>query len=137
MSLDATDQTLKTLLRPRKDRPLERLQENDDWVGLDTFQISKHRAVYSDGWTADLRSESCAYKRWFDFRDIDMRGWAVMFHIFDPLGDQSSECEQFLGWVPPDRVADADRWLDVLNEQVRARLRARTAGSAESQRDNG
>src|SRR5215510_801110 len=106
MSLDATDQTLKNLLRVHQKRPLTQLYENDDWVGLDTLHIAKYRAEYSDGWTHTLRPETCAYKRWFDFRYIDMRGWAVMFHIFDPDGEQSGKCEQFFGWVPPECVGD-------------------------------
>lgn len=119
-----TDETLKNLLRGSCADPLTALEESrSDWH-LDTFSISKHQASYHTGFGYALRPESCLYKRWFDFPEIGKRGWAVMFHAYDPPPDHDPRgwTEQFPGWVPPERVRDADTWINFLNGEVRARL---------------
>jgi hypothetical protein len=122
MSFVATDEALKILLAGSRKEPLEKLEETSgEWV-LWTLSISKHRPVYSDGWTHDLRPESRFYKRWFDFPDIGKCGWAIMLHVFDPVDDRNRKCEQFPGWVPPERVAEADHWIELLNAEIRDRF---------------
>lgn len=118
-----TDEVLRTLLGGSRSQPLGELEESSDgWWHLFTFAISKSRAVYSDGWTHPLRPESRLYKRWFEFPDIGMRGWAIIFRIFDPTGEPEQMYETFPGWVPPDREKDADRWIEFLNAQIRDRI---------------
>lgn len=126
-----TDETLKILLQGSNARPLEALEESDGQWHLNTFSILKHRPSFHTGFGYALRSESCFYKRWFDFPDIGKRGWALMFHAYDPPPDQASALgtEHFPGWVPPERVRDADTWIDFLNGQVRARLTEANAGA--------
>ena len=122
-----TDDTLKSLLEVSRSSPLDGLKDYGDDLALYTFSISKHRPVYSNGWTFSLWPESCFYKRWFDFPEIGKMGWAIMFHIVNPVGEEirtkwRGETEHFPGWVPPDRGPEADKWIAILNAEIAKRL---------------
>lgn len=107
------------------------LREDDDHVALGalgTFKVAKHRAFFSivyREWNP-LRSSSRLYKRWFEYPELGdggVRGWAIIFRIYDPVGEPTEEYESFVGWASPEREKDADRWLDVLNTAISERLR--------------
>lgn len=119
-----TDETLMRLISGASTRRIEALEESEYHWHLGTFSIMKRSPKYSDGFVHDLRPESCFYKRWFDFPAIGKRGWAIMFHTRDPAPDHDPKnwTEQFPGWVPPERVRDADRWIEFLNREIRDRL---------------
>ncbi len=82
-----------------------------EWV-LGTFSIHKHRPACRIGWGFDYGAEAYLFRRWFEFEDLGVKGWAIIFHHDDPSG------EIFVGWVPEDRRADADRWIDFINGVV-------------------
>ena len=122
-----TDDKLKRLLQLSRTHPLKELKERGGELALNTFSISQHRPLYSNGWSFSLWPESCFYKRWFDFPDIGMMGWAVMFHIVSPIGEEirtkwRGETEHFPGWVPPERGPEADKWIAILNAEIAKRL---------------
>lgn len=118
-----TEDVLRSfILRGTRPAPLEELHENDGYVGLGTLEISKHRAGYSDGFGHSLRPESRFYKRWFDLGDDGIKGWAIIFRIFDPADEGAKLYEKFPGWVPPEREAEADQWIERLNAEIQARL---------------
>jgi hypothetical protein len=117
-----TDERIRSLLRGAPDiRQLTNLKEDDEAFRLLTFSIKKHQPKYSNGWSSDLRPTSRFYKRWFDLPDIGVRGWAVIFRIHDPDGTPGTY-ELMPGWVPPEGERDADRWIEVLNGEIRDRL---------------
>lgn len=123
MSYDVDDRLIRALLGGTRRSPLDGLHDNgDEWM-LGTFGILKRRASYSDGWVHNLRPESRFYKRWFEFPEIHARGWAIIFRIFDPIGEPKQEYESFPGWVQPGNEEAADRWIAFLNDQIKARLR--------------
>jgi hypothetical protein len=119
-----TDETIRSLLRGSCAKPLATLEESDGAWHLRTFSILKYGASFHIGFGYSLRPESCFYKRWFDFPDLGKVGWAIMFHAYDPALDHDPKAwtEQFTGWVPPERVHDADTWIEFLNRQVHDRL---------------
>jgi hypothetical protein len=118
-----TDKTLRILLGGSRAAPLEKLEESRAAWHLGTFSILKHQASYHNGFGYALHPESCFYKRWFNFPDLEKSGWAVLFHASDPdPGSDPDDSEQFPGWVPAERVGDADIWIEFLNGEVRARL---------------
>lgn len=123
MSYAITDDDIKCFLRVGRRRPIARLKETDDQWKLDTFSILKYGAQFSNGWGHSLRPESRFYKRWFEFPDIGARGWAIIFRVFDPIGEPTQNYEQYPGWVPPEREAEADEWIAFLNERIADRLR--------------
>jgi hypothetical protein len=112
MSKAVTDADLGILLRSTRSEPLTELAFSDGWWRFRTFSVATFRPVYSNGWTFSLKPESRFYKRWFDFPELGLRGWAI---IFDPGWTD----ELFPGWVPPEREHDADRWIEFLNALVR------------------
>jgi hypothetical protein len=132
MSRTITDDVIKLLLGGGRRHAIAQLKENDDAWMLGTFGIKKHSAGYTDGWGHSLRPESRFYKRWFEFPEIGARGWAIIFRIFDPVGESEDRCESFPGWVPPDREAEADRWIEFLNAEIAARLREAEKSAAGS-----
>jgi hypothetical protein len=122
MTTEFDDDKLRRFLRGTRSAPLENLDESDDVWRLGTFSISKRRAVWNDGWTHDLRPESRLYKRWFDFPDEGKSGWAIIFRIFDPTNDGAKHYETFPGWVPPERGAEVDGWIELLNGAIAQRF---------------
>src|SRR5689334_3717585 len=122
MRTGVTDDVIRVLLRGSCSAPLNDLEETSDAWHLFTFSILKHQPSFNNGWTWALRPESRFYKRWFDFPEMGMRGWAIIFRIFDPVGEPDQVYEHFPGWVPQERESDADRWIDFLNAEIRARF---------------
>lgn len=120
-----TDEYIRTLLRSSAElHKLNELKEDDSAFRLRTFSILKRQPSYDNGWTWALRPTSRFYKRWFDLADIGVRGWAIVFRIHDP--DETYGVEELMaGWVPPEREHDADRWIAVLNAEVRDRLQGK------------
>lgn len=84
--------------------------------------ISKNYAGCKAGWHTDLLAESRFFKQWFDFPDINACGWAIIFRHLEPKPGPGPHSEYFAGWVPPEREADADRWIAFLNSEIQARL---------------
>ena len=119
---DVTDQTIRALLRVSPDiHRLTKLEEDSAAFRLHSLSIDKHQPKYSNGWTFNLRSTSRFYKRSFDLPDIGARGWAIVFRIHDPDGTPGAY-ELMAGWVPPENEQEADRWIAVLNDEIRDRL---------------
>lgn len=117
--MSITDDTIRLLLDSKQ---IENLREDPDSWRLGTFGILKRQPSFNNGWTFPLQATSRFYKRWFDLPDLGARGWVIIFRIFDPVGEPTEPYEQFPGWVPPERGGDADRWIEFLNAQIRARL---------------
>jgi hypothetical protein len=86
--------------------------------------IDKRPPYYSDGFEHRLEPSAHFYKRRFDFADLNKAGWAIVFQTLPPDEDSTSErtAEYFAAWVPPDREADADRWIAFLNAEILDRL---------------
>lgn len=124
MTTESDDNLLKIFLSGTRNNPLRTLEDFGTSLHLFTFSISRVRPVYSDGWTHDLRPESRLYKKWFDLADPAMRGWLIIFRIFDPREPEAKNFESIRGWVPPEREADADRWIRRINAEIRARFAA-------------
>jgi hypothetical protein len=123
MKTQFTEDKLRSfILRGTRPKPLEQLDENAWSVGLGTLSISRHRPSYSDGFGHSLRPESRFYKMWFDLGEDGIRGWAIIFRIFDPPDEQTKHFESFPGWVPPEREAEADAWIERLNAEIRDRF---------------
>jgi hypothetical protein len=119
MITEFDDDTLRMFLQGTRSEPLQSLREIDDRWLLGTFSIFKRRLSWNDGWTHSLRSESRLYKRRFEFADLAKSGWAIIFRIYDPEDEHARRFETFPGWVPLDREADADRWIEFLNRHIR------------------
>lgn len=118
-----TDDTIRLLLSAKKlDGDFADLEDYKTEWSLGTFSISKLRPTYGIGWTLPLQPASRLYKRWFEFHDLAVRGWAIIFRIADPVGEPTGKFEVFVGWVPPERERDADRWIAFLNAQIHDRL---------------
>jgi hypothetical protein len=99
------------MLGGSRNTPLTELEEDDGWWRFRTFAIATFRPAYNNGWTFSLRPESRLYKRWFDFPDMGLRGWAI---IFDPGYNDVL----FPGWVPPEGEQEAERWIEFLNALI-------------------
>jgi len=118
-----TDDTIRLLLGAKKlDGDFANLEDYKTEWSLGTFSISKLRPTYGIGWTLPLQPSSRLYKRWFEFNDLAVRGWAIIFRIADPVGPPTGKFEVFVGWVPSDRERDADRWIAFLNAEIHDRL---------------
>ncbi len=98
-------------------------ETSDEWC-LDTFGIGKRRPYFRSGWSFDLFPESRFYRRWFDFPDLGAKGWAIILRVWDAGSppNHADVYEKFPGWVPPERVQEADQWITFLNAEIRARL---------------
>lgn len=106
--------------------PIDGISDDEESWSLDhLFQISKRKPEFRTGYVSDLAPESRLYKRWFDFPDLGIKGWAIIFRRWDPGSNPRypSGAESFRGWVPPEREKEADHWIAFLNLEIRARLR--------------
>lgn len=118
-----TDDVMKSLMRTLMTRPTAGIRDTGDSWGLDVGpRINKRRATFTDGFGYDLHPKSHFYKRWFDFPETNKRGWAVIFQVAPPGEKWARMSEYFAAWVPPEREADADRWIEFLNGEIRKRL---------------
>lgn len=122
-----TDGRIRSSYRAKEISDL--VEYEHEWL-LNTFGIDRHEPYYRIGWSFGLRPESRLYLRWFELADEGVKGWAVVFRIFDPVGEPTTNYELFVGWVPPARKADAERWVEFLNAEIRDRLEE--AGKAPS-----
>ena len=102
--------------------PIQELRESDTQWHLDTFSILKRDAAWNNGWSFGLTPDARLYKRWFDAPEHQKKGWAIIFRIADPEHSPNGDHETFPGWVPPEREADADRWIEFLNNIIRRHL---------------
>lgn len=120
-----SDESIRSLLRGGPEiYKLDALREDDGAFRLRTLSIMKRTPCYSNGWTWDLQPTSRFYKRWFELSDIGVRGWAIVFRIHDP--GRAFKAEELMpGWVPPEREHDADRWITILNGEIRDRLQGK------------
>jgi hypothetical protein len=117
-----TDDVIRVLYRSKQiDEDFELTELGSEWF-LGTFSIDKHEACFRIGWTYPLQPASRLYGRWFELADLGLSGWAIIFRITDPIGEPTGTYEIFVGWVPAARRADADRWIDFLNSEIRNRL---------------
>lgn len=117
---DYSEPHLRAALRTFK-KPLEDLVEAsiEGWR-LGTLQIPKHGLTFTGSHRGDLTIASRFRKSWFELRG-GPRGWAILFRSSAP-GTLSVIDETFVGWAPPERVADVDRWIAALNTEIKARL---------------
>lgn len=134
MSETVTDETIKTLLRGSRRAPLDGLHETGDaWSLGASVRIDKRYPLFSDGLERDLLPTSHFYKRWFELAEPGQRGWAIVFQVFPPGTLPRPKAEYFVGWVPPERGDEADRWIEFLNHEIRDRLqRAKPASAPDS-----
>lgn len=119
------DNELRASLRTVRDTPLKGFSEDPYAWHLDSFGIYKQKCAYNIGWAFALWPESRIYKRWFDFPDLGMKGWAIILRVWDADSNPKSPgvYEKFPGWVPPEREGEADQWITFLNAEIRDRIR--------------
>lgn len=105
--------------------PIDGLSEDEDGWHLALLEIHKRKPEYRTGYVCNLRPEARLYRRWFDFPDLEKRGWAIIFRGWDRDSDPQhpGAYETYRGWVPPEREKEADHWIAFLNQEIRARLR--------------
>ncbi len=112
--------------------PMEALDESGDWLGFpdNPLGIHKRDARYNTGWTAALTPGAHFLRRWFEFPELNRRGWAIIFRLYAADESGPDPIEFFGGWVLPEQEADADQWIARLNTEIRARLAATADGAA-------
>jgi hypothetical protein len=127
-----TDAKLRFLLQQGGGDRLYSIKEDDERLSLLALRISKQRPEFMiDGrtWHA-LRPESRLYKRWFELDGVKpARGWALIFRMFDPEGTPTEPYEDFVGYAPPEKEQDADRWIERINAAIQNRLQHALDGS--------
>lgn len=122
MTEAVTDDRLRVLLGIHR-APVERVEDTgDSWALGPSVRIHKRFATFSTGFGYDLLPWSRFYRRPFDFPDLGKRGSVIVFQFFPPGLLPWPTAEYFAGWVPPEREADADRWVAFLNDEIRARV---------------
>jgi hypothetical protein len=99
------------------DTPLVGLKDTAGEWKLGTRSFSKTEPYYRIGWGFGYGKGAHLYKQWFDFED-GKRGWAIVF-VSDGANGSI-----FVGWVPPEREAEADQWITFLNAHIAERLAA-------------
>ena len=114
--------------------PLNGIEELGTEWNLGSLTIDKRRPAWRMGWGGRLTSASHLRKQRFDFANTNQRGWALIFRSFDRDAKTGLPEEFFVGWVPPEREADADRWIDFLNSQIKDRLVGKLSTPTQSQR---
>lgn len=118
------DNQLRATLQIVRTTPLDGFRETPNAWLLDSFGILKSEPRYDIGWLFWLRPESRLYKRWFDFPDLEKKGWAIILRVWDADSNPENPgvYEKFPGWVPPERENEADQWITFLNAEIHARL---------------
>jgi hypothetical protein len=101
--------------------PLDGIHEKEYQWDLGQVTISKKEPIFRVGYWEPLNSDSRFYKRPFDFGPTS-RGTAAIFQVFDPMSSTPGKCEYLVGWVPPEREADLDRWIAFLNTEIAKRV---------------
>jgi len=130
-----TDDQLRQRMATHHERPLLGIQENEDHRWFDgNPRFEKRSPTYGVGWWFHMDERARFLKRWFDFPDLGKRGWAIIFQDFPPPGP---DCEWFLGWVPPEREAEADGWIAFMNAETQRLLREDAAETAKASRKGG
>ena len=124
MSHQTTDDTIRILMGGSLSKPCTGLHETGGHWGLGTssVRISKRAPTFTAGFNWQLVPGSHFYMRWFDFADLARRGWAIIFQVHAPDEPGHKPAEYACAWVPPEMKADAERWLDFLNGEIRDRL---------------
>ena len=120
---ETTNEEIRVFLGIFSD-PLQRIDETNTEWWLGAFSLDKYRPTFRVGFGGGLTSTSRFRKQWFAFSDKGVSGWAVIFRSFDHGLNGDGPEEFFIGWVPPEREADADLWLTFLNNEVAERLRS-------------
>lgn len=120
------DEAVRARAVSDRGHPLTELRESETQWHLFTFSILKRDAAWNNGFSFGLLPGAHLYKRWFDAPDQGINGWAIIFRIAEPGQFPEGELhERMAGWVPPEREADADRWIAFLNERIREHLTSR------------
>ena len=115
-----TPDRIRTWLKLRP-APLAGIRETTNERTFDgSPRFDKRRPQFSTGFWTGLDERARFLKRWFDFPDLGKRGWSIIFQDFPPPGP---DCEWFLGWVPPEREAEADGWIAFMNAETQRLLR--------------
>lgn len=121
--LALTDNQMRIFLQGGDKRPMEFIRETAATYAFDSgLSISRKFAHFSDGFGSALRAESHFYKRAFDFPDLGVKGYALVFRVYRPMGQPGQVAEYLAGWVPLDRETDVDGWVAFLNAEIRDRL---------------
>lgn len=121
--LALTNDKLRILLQGSGRNPMEFIRETAATYAFDSgLSISRKFAHFSDGFGSALRAESHFYKRAFDFPDLALKGYALVFQVYPPKGKPGQVAEYLAGWVPVDRETDVDGWVAFLNAEIRDRL---------------
>lgn len=131
---DLTAEKLRANLRVSPE-PMRGLWEDDHWIGMAGRPLSIHKREprFSVGWVLSLRPTSRFYKTWFDVPDLGKRGWAIVFRLADEPMEPGENLLFFGGWVPPEREADVDGWVERLNNEIRDRLAGETPPAARAE----
>jgi len=121
MNRPFTIEDVRGLLAVGRD-PIDGLVEMEFEWRLGMVMISKVEPLFRVGYPAHLKPDSRFYKLPFN---VDGRiGIALVLQVFDPRSTNPDRPEWFAGWVPVDRERDADRWIELLNGEIAARLAA-------------
>ena len=107
--LGLTDNQMRIFLQGGDKHPMEFIKETAATYAFDSgLSISRKFAHFSDGFGSALRAESHFYKRAFDFPDLGVKGYALVFQVYRPMGQPGQVAEYLAGWVPLDRETDVD-----------------------------
>jgi len=118
-----TDRIRYVAENPRLHPALAGIKETESKWMLGPMSVSKRKAQGGTSWESAFDSTTAFRKDWFEFPDIDKRGWAIIFRNYthrDRLGELP--IEYVAGWVPPDRAARADEWIAFMNGEIQKRL---------------
>lgn len=121
---ELTDARLRFILSELFSSPIDGLRSGSSYWMLGLVGIGKNAPRFTNGFHPRLWPESRLYRRWFDFPDLGKKGWAIILRVWDEGSSPKSPgvYDQFPGWVPPERVKEADQWIAFLNQEIRDRL---------------
>jgi hypothetical protein len=123
MSRSYTTEDLRVFLRFHS-QPLGGIEETEHEWWLGSLSLSKHHPTFRSGYSHQLEPNSTFRKRWFDPTEFSPRCWVVIFQAFDPNETNPEPPEYLVGWVPPEREQELDKWLAFLNGEIANRLDA-------------
>lgn len=97
---------------------LAALVETEAQWKLGPLWIEKPRFRIRIGWGCEPSAETRFRTAPFDLPDLGQRGVVVIFRSCDRDLSEELPIEWVLGWVPGERVAEAEAWVATLNREL-------------------
>ncbi|MGE0401922.1 MAG: hypothetical protein AB7T06_34785 [Kofleriaceae bacterium] len=103
--------------------PLDSLRETVGEWQLGTFGLSRRSPTFRKGYSGKLTDASRFRKQVFGPTAHGRSGVALIFRHFDSSPQQDHPSEYLVGWVPREREAQLDQWMDFMSAELLKRRR--------------